>query len=234
MMDGYDIFFHQELPEDMRTEILGHCAPAQLAVFALLSKEWAERVRARLATHLFEGFTFHVYPWANGAKTYLDWTGPLTYGSAFFRGLRVFLHEAAGRKVDMSETDDAATATHVPVETHLVNCGDEVAFWEDDTILRVSHPDEILYGTESLAYIRCKEDLRALSAVEDGFIEAAERHFNTWPRGGIFYEPLAYVDPLDDDDMGIVIFINNLKAFLSEIRRVKAIGERHDVSFEWI
>jgi hypothetical protein len=42
------------------------------------------------------------------------------------------------------------------------------------------------------------------------------------------------MDADDENNMGVVTFINDLKAFLSEIRRVKAIGERHDVSFEWI
>jgi hypothetical protein len=237
------------LPIEMQWEIIQKCDATQLRTIALVAKEWEHSTRIPRTQFLMRDIKVHFYRNDNN-RIYMNWSGRITFGSTFFRGTRVHLHEDAGSSVTIEGKDhEIVRESHVRMD-NLV-CKDDPAFWSDFMLLRFSEFDQLFSPsryqqdpffallrnsrdvTEFIDNIKLPEpEIWDLTLVP--FKQRALSFLETYPKGVIYYEPpySGSYGPENSEDE--ILFIRDHDAFLDECRRIKAIGEQHDVSFCWV
>jgi hypothetical protein len=259
--DCWAILFDPNLPTDMRGEIIHRCAPPVLPNLVRVNKVWHKLVQNKLDARLEDNLTYYVSRTFHIPS--LNWLGRYTCGSSFFRGTRVRVREENGVELrldglpyDFPEDEDEEEEEEEEYDNSTRTCYDigcfdhNCAFWDDRLLLRLSHPEELLEaakgGHRELGLVTSREQVENLISLianhsdpvirqydPTPLLDKMRQHAEESPEGGIFYAWKDYstIYQLEGDTF---VFVRNMTGFLDEIRRVIAIGERQDITFEWI
>ena len=250
---AWEIFFHPELPSETQGEIINQlCNPATLRALVVLNRSWAARVRVRLDAHLKRGIEYHLEE--GGGLLGLNWLGRYTFGSSYFRGTRVRPRRGEGVELQFDgliAVDDAndGDIDEKTLFQRAVEGLDRIPFADDRILLQLHHPKDILEDSKKhlIAIVTTEAGLamliQRLLDRKDGEFRAADPSLlvqkmrTHWERhkekGAILFDS-SYKTYDVDEEYTTFVLLNNLAAFLDELRRIVAIGNQNGVSFRWV
>ena len=252
--DHGTILFDPGLPLDMCGEIISWCTPPVLASLARINKVWHKRVQATLDARLVDDLEFDVSH-AQSIPS-LNWLGRYTGGVSHFRGTCVRVREEYGTELRLDglpyDTPEGWELEEVDPFDYSVRACYEFRYSSDDRVLlRLRHPEElqeIASGRHrGIGLATSREQVDVLIGLianhsdplirqydPTPLLDKMRRHAAESPEGGIFYSKWADFSSELELAEYTFVFVRNIAGFLEEIRRVTAIGERHQVPFVWI
>lgn len=249
-----EILFHPLLPEDMRPEILGHCARSVLSVLALVNKEWAALARVYLERELTKGLRYNV----QDDRSTLNWVGTYTFGSSFVHGTRMSTTPAHGvallrngRVVNPREDWDADGCDDMAqwIQKRYDKCcvGDghcwAIAFSNDDLLCRFNHPLDLLalhHESTDISVVTTDGEFTNL-LIDVGMTQVAGGNSTVqialrdhWARirgQGAIYAGCTYV--CFPTEVRYVI-VDDRAALHDEVHRLVTLAQRRGVVFQWV